>query len=173
MVSSPLILKYRIPVPFRPLTQQCSVMCGTASMCGCLGVKRTCTLRSRREGRCWLVGANPCVPCLPRFISLPHRWQLVVSALTSAPITNSRELEQAIMSYNTRYQDKYDWSFDGLHHLFEEVLEPEEVEAFFGTTMPGMIELLTASPSILTCPLTLLKVGMTHSNTLSQQQVLW
>ena len=77
------------------------------------------------------------------------------------------------MSYNTRYQDKYDWSFDGLHHLFEEVLEPEEVEAFFGTTMPGMIELLTASPSILTCPLTLLKVGMTHSNTLSQQQVLW
>ena len=75
------------------------------------------------------------------------------------------------MSYNTRYKDKYDWSFDGLHHLFEEVLEPEEVEAFFGTTMPGMIKLLTASPSILTSPLPLLKVGKTHSITLSQQQV--
>ena len=75
------------------------------------------------------------------------------------------------MSYNTRYKDKYDWSFDGLHHLFEEVLEPEEAEAFFGSTMPGMIELLTASPSILTSPLPLLKAGKTHSITLSQQQV--
>ena len=102
---------------------------------------------------------------------LPLRWQLVVSALTSAPITSSRELEQAIMSYNTRYKDKYDWSFDGLHHLFEEVLEPEETDAFFGTTMPGMIELLTASPSILTSPLPLLKAGKSHSITLSQQQV--
>jgi len=102
---------------------------------------------------------------------LASRWQLVVSALTSAPITSSRELEQAIMSYNTRYKDKYDWSFDGLHHLFEEVLEPEETDAFFGTTMPGMIELLTASPSILTSPLPLLKAGKSHSITLSQQQV--
>jgi len=102
---------------------------------------------------------------------LASRWQLVVSALTSDPITSSRELEQAIMSYNTRYKDKYDWSFDGLHHLFEEVLESEEVEAFFGTTLPGMVELLTASPSILTSPLPLLKAGKTHSITLSQQQV--
>jgi len=102
---------------------------------------------------------------------LASRWQLVVSALTSAPITSSRELEQAIMSYNTRYKDKYDWSFDGLHHLFEEVLEPEEVEAFFDTTMPGMVKLLTASPSLVTSPLPLLRAGRTHSITLSQQQV--
>ena len=111
------------------------------------------------------------VPWITPNLILSPRWQLVVSALTSAPITSSRELEQAIMSYNTRYKDKYDWSFDGLHHLFEEVLEPEEAEAFFGSTMPGMIELLTASPTILTSPLPLLKAGKTHSITLSQEQV--
>ena len=144
-------------------------MCGTASMCDYHGARKTSTLRSRREGRCWLAGADLC-PLL-QLISF-SRWQLVVSALTSDPITSSRELEQAIMSYNTRYKDKYDWSFDGLHHLFEEVLEPEEVEAFFDTTMPGMVKLLTASPSLVTSPLPLLRAGRTHSITLSQQQVL-
>jgi len=102
---------------------------------------------------------------------LASRWHLVISALTSNPIDSSRKLEQAILSYNTRYKDKYDWSFDGLHYLFEEVLEPEESEAFFGTTLPGMIELLRASPSILTAAIPLLKAGKTHSITLSQQQV--
>lgn len=166
---SPGILHFRTQVLLRPLTHLCSEMCGTASMCGCRGARRTSTRRSKKEGRFWLAGANFCA--LLQLIPSP-RWQLVVSALTSAPITSSRELEQAIMSYNTRYKDKYDWSFDGLHHLFEEVLEPEEVEAFFDTTMPGMVKLLTASPSLVTSPLPLLRAGRTHSITLSQQQVL-
>ena len=163
------ILHCRIPVLFRALIQPLPTTCGTVSMCDCLGVRKISTHRSRRGGRCWLAGAN--VRLLIQSFSYESRWQLVVNALTSAPITSSRDLEQAIMLYNTRYKDKYDWSFDGLHHLFEEVLEPEETEAFFGKTMPGMVELLTASPSIITSPLPLLKSGKTHSITLSQQQV--
>ena len=166
----PQFLYCRTPVLLHPLTQLCLKMCGTVSMCGCRGARKTFTRSSRREGRCLLAGATA-----NRWFTLkliPLRWQLVVTALTSTTIASSRELEQAIMSYNTRYKDKYDWSFDGLHHLFEEVLEPEEVEAFFGTTMPGMVNLLLASPSILTSPLPLLKAGKTHSITLSQQQVL-
>ena len=163
------ILHCRIPVLFRALIQPLPTTCGTVSMCDCLGVRKISTHRSRRGGRCWLAGAN--VRLLIQSFSFKSRWQLVVNALTSAPITSSRDLEQAIMLYNTRYKDKYDWSFDGLHHLFEEVLEPEETEAFFGKTMPGMVELLTASPSIITSPLPLLKSGKTHSITLSQQQV--
>ena len=33
---------------------------------------------------------------------LSSRWHLVVSALTQSTITTSQDLEQAVMSYNTR-----------------------------------------------------------------------
>ena len=48
----PGIFHYRTPVLLRPLTHLCSEMCGTASMCGCRGARRTSTRRSKREGRC-------------------------------------------------------------------------------------------------------------------------
>ena len=100
---------------------------------------------------------------------LRSRWSLVTAAL-AAPLASTAALEAAVMSYNTRYAGHADWSFAGLHHLFAEVLE-EEAEAFFATTLPGMVKLLVSSPTVLTAPLPLLKAGMSHSITLSQHQV--
>jgi poly(ADP-ribose) glycohydrolase len=102
---------------------------------------------------------------------LRSRWELVVRALTGSPLTSSHQLERAVLSYNTRYEGRAEWSFAGLHHLFAEVLEPEETEAFFESTLPGMVNLLVSSPTILTRPLPLLQAGEAHSITLSQQQV--
>ena len=101
---------------------------------------------------------------------LRSRWSLVTAAL-AAPLASTAALEAAVMSYNTRYAGHADWSFAGLHHLFAEVLEEEEAEAFFATTLPGMVKLLVSSPTVLTAPLPLLKAGMSHSITLSQHQV--
>ena len=93
------------------------------------------------------------------------RWQQIVGA-TSTLITSSKQLEKVIQEYNK----EHNWSFDLLHQL--EQLEPEKMEAFFVRTLPGMVQLLHASPNILTSPLPLLQAGRTHSITLSQQQVL-
>ena len=35
---------------------------------------------------------------------LKSRWSLIKEALTSVPIRNSRDLEEAILSYNVRYR---------------------------------------------------------------------
>ena len=101
---------------------------------------------------------------------LRSRWQLVLQAL-QRPLRTSQDLELAILSYNSRYEGKHDWDFSGLHHLFTEVFEPDESEAFFASTLPGMVELVVSSPSVLTCPLPLLRAGTAHSTTLSQHQV--
>lgn len=46
------------------------------------------------------------------------RWEIIQTALLQ-PIRSSRELEKAILTYNTKYA-KY-WKFYALHELFEEV----------------------------------------------------
>ena len=106
----------------------------------------------------------------PRKI-LVSRWDLIIKALTSSPIKNSRDLEEAILSYNPRYRGHYDWNFDFLHKLFTEEFSEEENENFFSVTLPRMIEMLVSSPSVITSPLPLLSQGSNHSITLSQTQV--
>jgi len=102
---------------------------------------------------------------------LKSRWSLIKEALTSGPIRNSRDLEEAILSYNVRYRGHQDWSFSSLHILFEEEFSEEETENFFNCTLPKLIEILVSSPRVLTCPIPLLTSGRSRSITLSQQQV--
>lgn len=47
-----------------------------------------------------------------------QRWEIIQTALLQ-PIRSSRELEKAILSYNTKYAKK--WKFYALHELFEQV----------------------------------------------------
>lgn len=46
------------------------------------------------------------------------RWEIIQTALLR-PIRTSRELEKAILSYNTKYAKR--WKFHALHELFEDV----------------------------------------------------
>jgi len=103
---------------------------------------------------------------------LRSRWELIIESLTRQKMSSSFDLEEAILSYNTRYRGKPDWDFAALHTLFTEEFEPEETQAFFDHTLPGMVDILVSSPNILTCPLPLLCAGSAHSITISQYQVL-
>ena len=101
---------------------------------------------------------------------LRPRWQLVTSAL-SRPLATVQDLQTAVLSYNSRYSGKQEWSFGGLERLVSDQLSEEEREEWWGVTLPGMVELLLQSPALLTCPLPLLAINTQHSLTLSQLQV--
>jgi len=102
---------------------------------------------------------------------LRSRWELIIESLTKNKLSSSLDLEEAILSYNTRYRGKQDWDFSALHTLFTEEFEPEETRAFFDHTLPGMVNILVSSPNILTSPLPLLSAGSSHSITLSRYQI--
>jgi len=103
---------------------------------------------------------------------LRSRWELIVESLTKDKLASSLDVEEAILTYNTRYRGKSDWDFSALHTLFTDEFQPEETQAFFDHTLPGMVDVLISSPNILTSPLPLLCAGTAHSITLSQHQVL-
>lgn len=99
---------------------------------------------------------------------LESRWELVQNALLQ-PIATSRELEKAILSYNTKYASS--WKFKALHKLFEEDLEEEESAGFFEHTLPKMIRLALLLPDLVPTAIPLLKQGSNKSISLTQQQV--
>ncbi|XP_055613980.1 poly(ADP-ribose) glycohydrolase-like [Uranotaenia lowii] len=99
--------------------------------------------------------------------SLESRWELVQNALLQ-PIRDSRELEAAILSYNTKYASN--WKFTALHKLFDEELEEEESAGFFERTMPKMVQLALALPDLVPCAIPLLKQGCNKSISMTQQQ---
>ncbi|XP_019553404.3 poly(ADP-ribose) glycohydrolase-like [Aedes albopictus] len=100
--------------------------------------------------------------------TLESRWELVQNALLQ-PIGNSRELERAILSYNTKYASS--WKFKSLHKLFEEDLEEEESAGFFEYTLPKMIRLALLLPDLIPGAIPLLKQGSNKAISLTQQQV--
>ncbi|KAG8228023.1 hypothetical protein J437_LFUL003658 [Ladona fulva] len=98
---------------------------------------------------------------------LKPRWELVKEAL-SKKITTSRELENAVLSYNTRYKQR--WDFSGLHAFFEDELDPSESESFFENILPSMIRLALSLPDLIQCPIPLLQRRRPASISLSQKQ---
>lgn len=56
-------------------------------------------------------------------VTIESRWELIRSAF-ARPIGDSRELERAILSYNSKYSK--DWKFRALHKLFEEVISSRQ-----------------------------------------------
>lgn len=96
------------------------------------------------------------------------RWELVQEALLRS-ILNSHQLESAILSYNSRYNEK--WNFRALHTLFDEVLEKEEADVYFRDVLPGMVSLALQLPELVTGPLPLLRKHKCHTVSLSQLQI--
>ncbi|CAH2107975.1 unnamed protein product [Euphydryas editha] len=99
---------------------------------------------------------------------LKRRWDMIQNAL-NRPIRNSKELANAILSYNTKFKNK--WRFASLHELFEEHLEAEEAQYFFDVTLPDIVKLALSLPKLIQSPIPLLKQNKNHSVSLSQQQV--
>lgn len=99
---------------------------------------------------------------------LRMRWELVQEALLRN-ILSSHQLESAILSYNSRYNER--WNFTALHSLFNEILEKEETDYFFKEILPIMAMLALQLPDLITGPLPLLRKHKNHSISLTQVQI--
>ncbi|XP_070156004.1 poly(ADP-ribose) glycohydrolase isoform X2 [Polyergus mexicanus] len=97
-----------------------------------------------------------------------NRWDMIQEALLRN-ILSSQQLENAILSYNQIYAQR--WNFAALHHFFSEVLDPEETAVFFKTLMPKIIQLALQLPMLLTGAIPLLKRHTNSFISLSQLQV--
>uniref|UniRef100_A0A1B0GHX2 poly(ADP-ribose) glycohydrolase n=1 Tax=Lutzomyia longipalpis TaxID=7200 RepID=A0A1B0GHX2_LUTLO len=86
-----------------------------------------------------------------------NRWDLIKTAL-QPPINSSRELETAILSYNSKYAKT--WSFRGLHKLFA---DEDDSEAFFTVLLPKIMALALQLPHLIPSGIPLLKQGQNHS----------
>ena len=99
---------------------------------------------------------------------LERKWDLVVKAL-SKPMLNSFDLEEAILSYNSRFSSK--WQFRGLHCYFTDYISIQESNDFFKTTLPKIVHLALNLPKLVTHAIPLLRKQQGYSLTLSQQQI--
>ncbi|XP_067138347.1 poly(ADP-ribose) glycohydrolase-like isoform X1 [Centruroides vittatus] len=101
-------------------------------------------------------------------VVIKSRWELIEKSLLS-DIKNSKDLERAILSYNSQYENQ--WNMSGLHDFFENVLSKEKTLEFFTHLLPAMILLALQLPVLCTQPIPLLERRKNHKITLSQMQV--
>lgn len=96
------------------------------------------------------------------------RWELIEESLNNE-FSDPLELKNVILRYNASYAKK--WDFTALHLYCTKVLDPDSAEHLFDSVLPEMVQLALRAPQILTKPVPLLKRGMNHSVTLSQEQI--
>ncbi|CAJ1080265.1 poly(ADP-ribose) glycohydrolase isoform X2 [Xyrichtys novacula] len=96
------------------------------------------------------------------------RWELIVETL-SKEFTDPQELKSAILKYSASNAKK--WDFTALCLYCTKVLEPDEAEHLFDSLLPDMVQLALRASELCTKPIPLLKAGMNHSITVSQEQV--
>ncbi|XP_054288703.1 poly(ADP-ribose) glycohydrolase isoform X2 [Macrosteles quadrilineatus] len=99
---------------------------------------------------------------------LRTRWELVEESLRTT-INNSDQLQAAVLHYNSKYSDR--WDFHLMHSFFSQALEEEETEYFFKIVLPKIIKLALSLPKVVTGGVPLLRQHHTHSISLSQYQV--
>ncbi|XP_011139259.1 poly(ADP-ribose) glycohydrolase isoform X1 [Harpegnathos saltator] len=97
-----------------------------------------------------------------------NRWEMIQEALLRS-ILSSQQLEEAILSYNQIYAQR--WNFMALHYFFSEILDEEETTIFFETLMPKIVQLALQLPMLLTGAVPLLKRHTNGCISLSQLQV--
>ena len=95
------------------------------------------------------------------------KWDLVKQYLQK-PVNNSKDLEEAILGYNTRQRGK--WRFDALHAFFLQEQHEAVTRKFFSKVLPKVIELALCLPNIVTHGVPLLKKQQDYSLTMSQKQ---
>jgi hypothetical protein len=80
------------------------------------------------------------------------------------------KFQDAILSYNPRQTNK--WDFSGLRFFLKKVLTFEEKATFFGQTLPFMSKLALRLPELMAKPIPLLLSSMEGSIMMSQIQVV-
>ncbi|KAM7381471.1 hypothetical protein PAMA_012354 [Pampus argenteus] len=96
------------------------------------------------------------------------RWELITESL-SKKFTSPLELKNAVLKYCASHAKK--WDFTALHLYCTKVLEPDAAEHLFSSLLPDMVQLALRASELCTKPIPLLKRGMNHSITMSQEQV--
>ncbi|XP_041672062.1 poly(ADP-ribose) glycohydrolase [Cheilinus undulatus] len=96
------------------------------------------------------------------------RWELIKETLNKK-FSSPHELKNAILRYNASNAKK--WDFTALCLYCIKVLEPDEAEHLFDSLLPDMVQLALRASELCTKPIPLLKEGMNHSITMSQEQV--
>jgi len=84
-------------------------------------------------------------------------------------IVSSQQLETVILSYNSKYSNR--WDFSVLHLLFTEVFSEEETSSFFSTLLPQIVRLALQLPTLLTAPIPLLVQHRSRMLSFSQLQI--
>ncbi|XP_058799277.1 poly(ADP-ribose) glycohydrolase-like [Phymastichus coffea] len=97
-----------------------------------------------------------------------RRWEVIQEALLQS-FLSSQQLEAAILSYNHKYADR--WDFTALHNFFNKYIDEEEMSMCLGTLVPRIVQLALQLPDLITAPLPLLKRHTNKSISLSQLQV--
>lgn len=96
------------------------------------------------------------------------RWELIKETL-SKEFASPAELKNAMLKYSASHAKKRD--FTALHLYCTKVLEPDAAEHLFDSLLPDMVQLALRASELCTKPIPLLKEGMNHSITMSQEQV--
>ncbi|MED6247665.1 hypothetical protein ATANTOWER_012069, partial [Ataeniobius toweri] len=100
--------------------------------------------------------------------ALQSRWELIRTALQGG-FKSCLDVRDAILRYNMAHAKK--WDFTALNLFCTEYLELSEVQQLFEVLLPAMVQLALNAPRLCTTPIPLLKSGMNHSLTLSQEQI--
>ncbi|XP_032792418.2 poly(ADP-ribose) glycohydrolase [Daphnia magna] len=101
--------------------------------------------------------------------ALDQRWKLVKQAFCDKKISCSLELEKAILSYNSRYNQI--WNFRGFHEFVDKELSSTERQKLFDHILPGIIRLAIEVPERVTRTPVLLVRNKSHSISMSQSQI--
>ncbi|XP_046631255.1 poly(ADP-ribose) glycohydrolase-like [Daphnia pulicaria] len=101
--------------------------------------------------------------------TLEQRWKLIKEAFCGKQIRSSIELEKAILSYNSRYNNI--WNFNRFHEFVDQKLTPNERKRFFDHILPGVIRLAIELPERVTGTPTLLTRNKSQSLSMSQSQI--
>ncbi|XP_069548009.1 poly(ADP-ribose) glycohydrolase-like [Brachyistius frenatus] len=96
------------------------------------------------------------------------RWELIKETLNTT-FTSPLELKKAVLKYSASQAKK--WDFTALHSYCTEVLKPDAAQHLFDSVLPEMVQLALRASELCTKPIPLLKRGMNHSITMSQEQV--
>ncbi|CAG9802342.1 unnamed protein product [Chironomus riparius] len=99
--------------------------------------------------------------------NMRFRWDLIIKSLKT-DYTTSHDLENAIISYNTRYEKI--WNFKALHILIESQMDIANKNKFLRITLPKIIDLALKMPDLIKCSIPLLKKGMNKSISMTQEQ---
>ncbi|CAA9996184.1 unnamed protein product [Nesidiocoris tenuis] len=98
---------------------------------------------------------------------LKSRWQIICDTY-KRPITSSRELEKAILSYNLNTKD--DLVFGALHEFFNRTLDQSEMIGFFQSLLPKIVKLALEIEDKFRGSLPILAKGGNRSISMTQVQ---